>query len=36
LGTNPELIFCHFGAEGEAIQLAKAVREAWTPLMAPK
>jgi Domain of Unknown Function (DUF1259) len=36
LGTNPELIFCHFGAEGDAVQLAKAVREAWVPLMAAK
>ena len=36
LGTNPELIFCHFGAEGDAVQLAKAVREAWAPLMAAK
>jgi hypothetical protein len=36
LGTNPELIFCHFSAEGDAVQLAKSIREVWTPLIAPK
>jgi hypothetical protein len=36
LGTNPELIFCHFGAEGDAVQLAKAVQEAWAPLKPAK
>jgi hypothetical protein len=36
LGSSPELIFCHFAAEGDAVQLAKAVREAWAPLSPPK
>jgi hypothetical protein len=36
LGSNPELIFCHFAAEGDALQLARAVREVWAPLMPGK
>ena len=36
LATNPELIFCHFAGEGEALELARAVHEAWSPLAAPK
>jgi hypothetical protein len=36
LGTNPELIFCHFAAEGDAIELARAVRSVWDPLLPPK
>ncbi len=32
LGTNPELIFCHFAAEGDAIELARAVKSVWAPL----
>jgi hypothetical protein len=35
-GTSPELIFCHFGAEGDAIELARAVRAAWEGLAPPK
>ena len=35
-GTSPELMFCHFSAEGEAIELARAVREVWAGLAAPK
>jgi hypothetical protein len=34
-GTDPELAFCHFGAEGDAMELAKAVRAAWEGLAAP-
>jgi hypothetical protein len=36
LGTNPELIFCHFAAEGDAVELARAVRTVWDPLLPPK
>jgi hypothetical protein len=36
LGTSPELIFCHFAAEGDALALAKAVRSVWEPLLPPK
>lgn len=32
LGTEPELIFCHFAAEGDAMELARAIKEAWAPL----
>ncbi len=32
LGTNPELIFCHFAADGEAVELARAVRGVWESL----
>jgi len=32
LGTSPELIFCHFAAEGEALELARAVRTVWDKL----
>lgn len=35
LATDPELIFCHFAGEGDAAELAQAVRDAWTPLMPP-
>jgi hypothetical protein len=31
-GTSPELIFCHFSAEGDALELASAVRTVWEPL----
>lgn len=33
-GTEPELMFCHFAAEGDALVLARAVREVWAPLRA--
>jgi hypothetical protein len=36
LGTIPELIFCHFAAEGEAVELARAVRTVWDGLAPPK
>jgi hypothetical protein len=36
LGTTPELIFCHFGAEGDAVELARAVRSVWDDLRDPK
>jgi hypothetical protein len=32
LGTSPELIFCHFSGEGDAVELAKAVKTVWSPL----
>jgi hypothetical protein len=32
LGTDPELIFCHFGAEGDAVALARGVAAVWAPL----
>ena len=32
VGTSPELIFCHFAAEGEAVELARAVRTVWDRL----
>jgi hypothetical protein len=35
-GTDPELIFCHFAAEGDALDLAKAVRAVWDPLTPAK
>jgi hypothetical protein len=36
LGTDPDLIFCHFAAEGDALELARAVQAAWAPLGARK
>ena len=36
LGTDPEIVFCHFASEGEAVELAHAVREVWEKLAAPK
>ena len=36
LATRPELIFCHFAGEGDAVELARAVRTVWDPLAAPK
>jgi hypothetical protein len=36
LGTQPELVFCHFAAEGEALELARAIRTVWEGLGAPK
>jgi hypothetical protein len=36
LATSPELIFCHFAGEGDAVDLARAVQEAWSPLGPPK
>lgn len=36
LGTSPDLVFCHFAAEGDAIELAKAIREVWSSLRPPK
>ena len=36
LGSNPDLVFCHFAAEGDANQLARAIREVWSPLIASK
>lgn len=35
-GTKPELMFCHFAAEGDAMELAKAISAVWAPLKAPK
>jgi hypothetical protein len=35
-GTNPELIFCHFSAEGDALEMAAAVRTVWEPLAPAK
>jgi hypothetical protein len=35
LGTSPELVFCHFGAEGDAVALARAVRSVWKALEPP-
>jgi hypothetical protein len=32
LGTVPELIFCHFAAEGDAMELARAINAVWAPL----
>jgi hypothetical protein len=32
LGTDPEVIFCHFSAEGDAVSLARAVAAVWAPL----
>jgi len=34
LGTSPELIFCHFTAEGDAMELARAIKVVWSPLRA--
>jgi hypothetical protein len=31
-GTSPELMFCHFAGEGDALELARAVHAAWEPL----
>lgn len=36
LGTSPELIFCHFAAEGDAVELARAIHSVWEPLLPPK
>jgi hypothetical protein len=36
LGTSPELVFCHFAGEGEAVELARALKTVWAPLHAPK
>lgn len=36
LGTGPELMFCHFGGEGDALELARAVRSVWETLLPPK
>lgn len=30
--TSPELIFCHFSAEGDAIELVRAITLVWSPL----
>jgi hypothetical protein len=35
-GTSPELMFCHFAAEGDALELARAVRSVWSRLAPPK
>jgi hypothetical protein len=35
-GTHPELIFCHFSAEGDALELAAAVGKVWEPLTPPR
>ena len=32
--TSPELIFCHFSAEGDAMELAQAIKVVWSPLRA--
>lgn len=34
--TSPELVFCHFAAEGDAVALARAVKSVWEPLAPPK
>jgi hypothetical protein len=34
-GTQPDLMFCHFAAEGDAVELARAVRAVWDGLGAP-
>jgi hypothetical protein len=36
LGTSPELIFCHFAGDGEAVELARALRAVWSPLQTSK
>jgi hypothetical protein len=36
LGSTPEVIFCHFSAEGDAAELARAIRENWSGLIPPK
>jgi hypothetical protein len=36
LDTKPELIFCHFAAEGDALELARAVHAVWADLAPPK
>ncbi len=36
LGTNPELVFCHFAGEGDAVTLARAVRTVWDELRPPQ
>jgi hypothetical protein len=33
-GTKPELMFCHFAAEGDAMELARAINVVWAPLRA--
>lgn len=35
-GTNPELMFCHFAAEGDALELARAIRSVWGGLAPSK
>jgi len=35
-GTTPELLFCHFAAEGVAMELAQAMKDVWSPLAAVK
>jgi hypothetical protein len=35
-GTSPELMFCHFAAEGDALELARAVRSVWNGLGPPR
>jgi Domain of Unknown Function (DUF1259) len=35
-GTDPELFFCHFAAEGDSVELARAVRSVWSSLGPPK
>jgi hypothetical protein len=34
-GTSPDLMFCHFAGEGDAVELARAIKTAWSGL-APK
>jgi len=36
IGTVPELVFCHFAAEGDAATLARAVRSVWDGLEPPE
>jgi hypothetical protein len=31
-GTRPELMFCHFAGEGDAMELARAIGTVWAPL----
>lgn len=31
-GTKPELMFCHFAGEGDAMELARAIQAVWAPL----
>lgn len=35
-GTEPNLMFCHFAGEGDAQELARAVKEVWAPLVPPR
>jgi hypothetical protein len=32
LGTKPELMFCHFAGEGDAVELARSVSAVWAQL----